>query len=403
MRQRIVTYPNRVAYALLWGFFAATLVTPAAPLNKLLFAAIGIWLLKDMLYAPRGGVPLLAAPLIVLAIFAYGFALSWPNRSDPALALQFFTAAFLPFLIHFTRRHSVDVDRLVESSSLVLLAATALYWSALFWPAMPLAEQVVSLVQGVGMGAFAERELLDDPTLSIHLGTVPFLFVAFCLRASRFFGRYALRDLFGLAALAIGIMASGSRGLIAITALFLLFVLIGRVPPLMRVVVTIITAVCIWGAIDAYFGDSLVLSAEETSNAVKIGHARSFFEQFTSASALFGNGLASYYFSSGSNIYTAHTEITPLDMARYVGIPLAGLLYLTVLFPTTRWARYRGANARWVTAFALYALLSATNPVMFNSYGMLVVLWYWSKLFGVQPAAAAPGRTEQPRRKAAAA
>jgi hypothetical protein len=79
----------------------------------------------------------------------------------------------------------------------------------------------------------------------------------------------------------------------------------------------------------------------------------------------------------------AHTEITPLDMARYFGVVLATLLYFTIVFPTLRLKRYGGRNRIWLIAFLLYLVLSATNPVMFNSYGMLVVLWYWSKLIGV--------------------
>ena len=131
-----------------------------------------------------------------------------------------------------------------------------------------------------------------------------------------------------------------------------------------------------------YLDNSLLLSAEETSNAVKIGHFQSYFADLTLASVLVGRGLASYYYSTGSDAFLAHTEITPLDMARFVGVILTAALYLAILLPTLQWYRYGGRNRIWVIAFVLYLALSATNPVMFNSYGMLVVLWYWCKITG---------------------
>jgi len=375
------------AAALLGLFFAVTLVAPAAPLNKLLFVLIGAWLLKDMLFAPPNTVPLVAAPFVVLAIFSYGYVLSWSNRVDAALALQFFTAVLVLFLIHFVRRHRIDLDRLAESSALVLLAFTALFWTTTLWPELPLATSVKGLIEDVGLGAVAERDFGGAPTLSLHLGTVPFLFVAFCLR---FFQSYRWRDGLLLLLIAVGIVLSASRGLIAISVLFLLAVLVGRVPLVVRIVALLVAAALVYAATEFYLGNTLVLSAEENSNAVKIGHFESYFADLTLASVLAGRGLASYYYSSGSGAFIAHTEITPLDMARYLGVILTALLYGVILLPTTRLARYGGANRIWVIAFLLYLLLSATNPVMFNSYGMLVVLWYWWKLTRDGAAFAAP-------------
>lgn len=386
------------ATALLGLFFTVTLVAPAAPLNKFLFILIGAWLLKDMLFARPAAVPLVGAPFIVLAIFTYGLALSWVNQSNSALALQFFTSASVLFMIHFVRRHAVDVDRLVESSAIVLLVFTALFWMGTLWSDLPFAETLRSLFEEFSLGAAGERDFLEDgPTLSLHLGTVPFLFVAFCLRAVRLFTAYRWRDAAWLLALSTGIALSASRGLIAISLLFLAVALLGRVPPVARLVAVVVLAAIFYLVTEFYLDSSLLLSAEETSNAVKIGHFQSYFTDLTLASVLAGRGLASYYYSTGSGAFVAHTEITPLDMARYVGVILTAVLYLAILFPTLQLQRYGGRNRIWVIAFVLYLALSATNPVMFNSYGMLVVLWYWCKVTG----AAKPAAPISARRPAA--
>lgn len=388
MRTSAAHSPRKAVASFLLGlFFTVTLIAPAAPINKVLFAGIGAWLLIDILLAPAGRVAPIFAPVFVLAIFTYGLALSWVNRSNEALALQFFTSSFVPFLIYFVRRHEIAVDRLVELSALVLLAFTALFWTTTIWPDLFFAESTKALMEEVSLGAVAERDFLETPTLSVHLGTVPFLFIALCLRAVRLFQGYRWRDALLLLALLVGIFLSASRGLIAISILFLLILLIDRVPLIVRLATLLIVAVLLYAATELYLGNSLVLSAEETSNAIKIGHYQSYFDDLTAGSLIAGRGLAAFYFSSGSGAFVAHTEITPLDMARYVGVVLATLLYFVIMFPTLRLKRYGGPNRIWLIAFLLYLALSTTNPVMFNSYGMLVVLWYWSKLIGVSRSA----------------
>jgi hypothetical protein len=368
------------ATGLFFWFIALTLVVPAAPFNKVLFVIVCLWLLRDMLFAPPGSVPLMPAPLIVLGIFAYGFALSLVNEVNRPLSIQFFVAAFLPFLVHFVRRHAIDMDRLAERGAAALLAATVVYWGVTFLPDLPLAGPLRDMFEAYSLGSASEREFLEDPTISLHLGTVPFLFVAFCLCTIRLTQRVRARDLLWFVAITAGVVFSASRGLIAICLLYGAFAVLRRLPVAARILGVAIAGLAIAAAVELLRAQSVVLNADEISNATKIGHIRSYFDDLTPLSALFGRGLASYYFSSGSGAMTAHTEITPIDMARYFGVVLAILLYAALAMPIGRLARFRGENFRWVVSFALYLLLSTTNPVMFSSYGMLVVLWYWCKV-----------------------
>ena len=131
----------------------------------------------------------------------------------------------------------------------------------------------------------------------------------------------------------------------------------------------------------AYLIDNTsVFSSGDSSNFVKIGHFESFLENINFTNFLFGEGLASIYFSKGRGAMLAQTEITPVDMLRYFGFILAPLLYFVIFFPVKKLASYLGSNSLYAVLFLIYVLNSFTNPTMFNSYGLLVVLWYWSKI-----------------------
>lgn len=385
---------RRVVSAILGLFFFTTLVVPAAFVNKLLFLVLGMWLLKDMLFARKPRVTLVASPLVVLVIFTYGLFASLMSRSDVGLGIQFFLSVFILFLIHLVDRYRIDIDRLAEGAGIVLLAFTGLYLLVTLLPDLPLAEPLSELFQKVSLSAQGDREFSDEPTFSLRIGPVSFLFLPWCLFARRYFDSHRLRDLGLLLATGAGIVLSASRGLFVISLVFLVVVALRKLSLLARIAAAIATGVAVYLVFEFYLGNTMILSAQETSNAVKIGHFRSYFDDVTPISALFGRGLASYYYSTGSVAMKAHTEITPLDMMRYFGVPLTCVLYFFIMFPARGLSRYVGSNGIHVFAFVLYLALSVTNPVMFNSYGMLVVLWYWAKIRGGSTPAGQPaGRT----------
>jgi len=146
-------------------------------------------------------------------------------------------------------------------------------------------------------------------------------------------------------------------------------------------VLIILTLVSIFAiGLPVLLATTTIFSSEEVSNAAKIGHFNSFLDALSVSGALFGNGLGSYYFSSGKGLFTAHTELTPIDLARYLGIPLAITFYGLLLLPVSRLSRYRGEQFLFSFGFLLFLVLSITNPTLLNSYGMVVVVWYWAKM-----------------------
>ena len=182
--------------------------------------------------------------------------------------------------------------------------------------------------------------------------------------------------------LSLAILLSASRGIVAVSAIFLVITISTSVPKKWRVFVATLLIAGAIGAVIEGVSDTKLFSANEESNAGKIGHVISFVDDLTAASFVFGRGLAHYYYSIGSGSMKAHTEITPVDMLRYFGFLFTLLLYFSIVFPSKFFASYRGEQRIYVFIFISYLALSFTNPIMFNSMGMLVILWYWAKIGG---------------------
>jgi hypothetical protein len=86
-----------------------------------------------------------------------------------------------------------------------------------------------------------------------------------------------------------------------------------------------------------------------------------------------------------------HTEVTALDLARYVGVPLATVVFLALIVPAFKGVRIIGPAGIHIVYFFIYLFLAQTNPVLINSCGFLVVVWYWSHVL-------AERSTEWPKR-----
>jgi len=120
-----------------------------------------------------------------------------------------------------------------------------------------------------------------------------------------------------------------------------------------------------------------MFNSNEQSNSIKIGHFLSFLDVADWKMLLFGNGLGSYFYTQGYCRLVSQTEITWLDSIRYVGIPLSLVLFVVFLFPRSRYVPEKRMASNRLIMF-MYLLMSLSNPVLFNSYGFFVILWYWS-------------------------
>jgi hypothetical protein len=358
-----------------------TLLAPVTIMNKLLFIALMIWTMFLILKIRQPRLMMLFPAIVVITIFLYGLLISLLGRSDSTLAVQFFLATFMLILIYFVCHYSIDMDKASELCGKAMLAFTILFWFLAFNKDLPYATRAFEWMNEMSLSAYAEREFIEGGiTMTLALGTAPFLFVPWCIVTVRLIRFPRTADLLWFLAYGLAIGLSGARGLIVVALAFLIAALFWLTSFRTRIFIVLAAAVIFAIIAPMVLNETMIFSSKEVSNSIKIGHFNSFLDALDISGALFGKGLGSYYFSAGRGDWAAHTELTPIDLARYVGIPMAIFVYVLMLFPTCRLVKYKGDNFLFSFAFFLFLILSITNPTLFNSYGMLVVVWYWAKI-----------------------
>jgi hypothetical protein len=226
-----------------------------------------------------------------------------------------------------------------------------------------------------------------------HLGTSPFLLVPFALFAIDLRDRRKAVSAVALLLIGAAIVASTSRGLMLVCLAALALIALERLTNRKRAALLLVTIPLATAGVAALATRTNVFSASEASNAIKIGHAVSFEDNLSLAGVFFGEGLASFYYTSGLEQQVAQTELTLLDMLRYFGFLLAPVVFAALLCPSWRLSRYVGDRSRLLSVafFLLYLLVSLTNPVLFNSAGLSIVVWYWWRVLRHPPDPACAG------------
>lgn len=386
---------------LLAAYILASLLMAQAIYNKLIFVTLfliyGVYFLffKEEKKLPR----VTWAPLMIIAIFAYGFIHGFFNGFDFALAKQFLLTTASLLLIYPIEDFDVDVNGLLRKIApiyLVLYTVYVLYGiNTMDYDIPVFLEKICHFLDNgatraigqamleldAGGGGIKYRSYFAGTGMMIHLGSTPFIFI---LTNICFIDFLKNKKVMGLVWTVLGIVLSFTTGSRALMLLMACSVCVLVILQLERKQQLAIIAVCLVAGIGAFLyllRNSTFFSLSEPSNSVKVGHIVSYFEQLNIRQALLGDGLATYYYSTGSEGLLAHTEITLMDYWRYFGIPLGCTVYGGLIWP--------GKNTNWnpfemkpeTAVFLLYLLFSQTNPVLFNSFGLISVLWYWDVLF----------------------
>jgi hypothetical protein len=368
-----------LASVLLALFMMATMAVPAALVNKLLFGLL-LLLLAVAAMSDRGRNRIRSfSPVIIATVFIYGYALSYLNYTDRALTNQFVLSVALLFVVYLIDWYQIDMAFLVKVAGLFLCLWTigSIYIMVMF-PTSGLGAFLLESFTEYGQGAYGTRSFSNDSLFMFRLGAAPFLFLPYCLFLDSFLAKWRVRDLLALLLVATVLVITTSRALIMACAIAMMFLILVRFRWRLRIFVAGVFAMLAAWLVADLAASTSVFSLSDAGNNAKIGHLTSFLDNLTPARMFFGQGLASYYFSTGYQAFAAHTEVTPLDMARYLGFPLTAILYAALLFPTFQRSAYLGENKLKLVLFGIYLAISLTNPVLFNSYGLLVVLWYWA-------------------------
>ena len=364
------------------GFMITTTLIPLSIANKILFAVLFLWnflsFLKSKIFAKN----YIISALAINSIFVYGYLMSFLNPCDQELAKQFVLTSLILFLIHFIINFGIDFNKACEECGQLMLFFTFLIVLSEWFPNVPFLSQVSSYINSMNQVAISERDfLVENVVNTIAFSTVSFFYVPLCIVVFRIHEKWNWKDIVRFLLYSTAIILSGSRGIILAAVLFLAIQYIKTGLARSKIAATLLAVFILIPVGDYLLNQTLVFSQEEVSNKTKIGHFNGYINQITWQNALFGKGLGSYYDSFGKDGSSAHTELTPVDLARYFGIPLALAVFGFMLFPNTFWDRYPSHSGSARIAFVIYICLSATNPVLINSSGMLVVLWYWTNYY----------------------
>ena len=361
-------------------FFIFTLLVSTSIINKLFFVLIFVLILFTInKYYFKSN-----SPIYVISIFLYGYILSFLNNVEIELSNQFFLSTLVLILIYPIIYYKVNLDKIVKLSGLLLAIYSLIsFVIVVLYIDSPISEQYYTFFKEYSAGSNGLRDFTEEGLLSFHTGTAPFLFLSLVLYFESFINK---RNFFTFIAILLHIyiiFISGSRGTFFSALLAILIIIMFKASNKIKVGLVVLGLPLLFFFSFFLLQKTEIFSSEEGSNNVKLGHFESFIDSSNFTNLLFGNGLAAKYFSKGANSVLAHTEITPVDMIRYLGVILAFLLYFVIIFPTKRINAYLGKNFLHVVIFIIYLLNSMTNPTMFNSFGLLVVIWYWYKILKV--------------------
>ncbi len=402
-------YLKSVYSVLLTIYILLSMLVPLAGLNKLLFVALlfiyGGYIFFFKKEKKFDFLKLTLAPVFIIMIFVYGFIRGAMNDAVMDLARQFLLVTALFVLIYPISEFDVDMNailKIVAKIYIVFFAIYVIYAMNVMEFSVPAAvnnfvhrldggllRTIGDTLHELGSGLMTRRAFFGEKGsgMQIYLGSTPFLLVLTDILFIDYLRNKKWLNLIFVVSALILTFTTGSRTLMLLVPASLCILVWLTLDRKKQIIVAGVLGVLGIAAVIYLFNFSTFFSMEERSNFVKVGHMISYFKQLEMKNALFGEGLATIYYSAGTGYELAHTEITIMDHFRYFGIPLGTMIWIMMLIPKLRanlfaWKRWKIWQMKEeAVVLLLYFVFAQTNPVLFNSYGLVVVLWYWNILF----------------------
>ncbi len=362
------------ARSILFIFSMVTILFPSFILNKLLFVVM--LSLVGLFTISKATIERLYSPFIVLAIYIVGAMFAFLTEFDSVLLVQFLFSVFILFMIFYIKLFEIKYEKILYFCIVFMSILTVLVF--VIYSTGLLGGLVATIFEVHSLGVVGGREIGSYFLYMIHFGSAPILFIGFVICINHMLeDKSKLFNFLIFIILIFSIFISSSRALIFISAAYLFLIVFMRFGIVMKSVISFFVLLFILVADFGFLYEAF--SSSEPSNMVKIGHITGFLDGFNLWNIFIGNGLATYYYSYGSGSFLSHTEITLLDQFRYFGVLLTVVLYACLIFPRVNLGlKYKPSLQRRFIGFLMYLVLSLTNPVLFNGFGLLVVLWWWS-------------------------
>ena len=398
-------------YTVLLALYILTsLLIPLASANKLIFIVLvmiyGAYILFFKKEKKFECLKFTLAPVVIIVIFAYGFIRAMFGDNDMALARQFLLGVGMFALIYPIEEFEIDMQKLM----LIIAKIYIVFYAIYVIDAINLMEyDVPGFVKGfaglfdkgitrtigekmivLGGGWMKYRSIFGGKGMMIYLGSISFMLVLVSVLYIDFFKTKKWTNLLWVVLGTLLSFTAGQRACMLFIPAILCVLTWLQFNPKLKLISAGIIGIVVVAVLVYLIENTTILSFGDRSNAVKIGHMICYFDQFNIKQALIGDGLASYYlttFTPTEKLMLVQTEITFLDHCRYFGIPLSLTVWLGMVFP--KWNGFVLDIRKWkiwqateeLAVLLIYFVWAQLNPVLFNSFGLVIVLWYWNVLF----------------------
>lgn len=359
-----------------FAFVATSISFPIVFINKILFAlciatACGYRIDKKNEAYTRTLATLCIVMLYgtILAIFC-GVEVS--NIIKPIFSI------LILLLIIPIRKLDIHVDNILYISVNALLFLSIIYVICAYTSADPAANYFIILLNEYAGNDIVVRNYIDGESLVTitPLGGAPVLFVGYCIAVQRLIKEWKPFTIALIAAYLVVLLLNGSRGIIACVLVYSIFCFRNKLKK--NIIYCAALALLMIFLALKILGTNLV-STEEESNLYKINLLASYFEQLDVLKFFFGSGIGNPFYNLQKNEFQSHSENNFLDMCRWVGVPLAILFYSKLICPTGTNCLRGAIDLDVFVCYLLICILSLSNPVLLNSNGYIITLWYWSK------------------------
>lgn len=385
MRLYVLTFRD-FNIALIYLYVLFTFLFPVLFVNKaifliLLFNTILIFPLYKKKYRN-----VIINPFVIQILFLYGYLVSLFSDCNMDASLQFAMAPLNLFIIYLILYYNIDFSKIICKVS-VILAVFVLIIYAIYLYDVNLYTVIALFLQyssgsaaGVSQRDFLSSNSGSSYLLFFALAGSYHLFLSYLIYFKSYLNNCRKKTLFCSLLILIVILMAGARAqlIIALISAYSLYFLSTTLTK--RVLSIIILMIPCFFILYYLINSTIFFSMSEYSNNAKIGEIIAFFENLDFVQFIMGSGLASYYFVDTLGKYLYHTELSLLDMVRYIGF-FQVLVYVYALICPVYVNNGIHWNLKIMPLIVMLALLlySFTNPVLFNSLGHIVILWCWSK------------------------
>lgn len=346
-------------------------------------AMIFVWLLRRGF----GGRIMTQGMLSINLAIAVVIPLMWTifgmmNHNAHNGGAQFGTLKSFLFLLIVPVLLSDDIDLaslIIRMGSLVALLTIAMLAVSLFSPVLFAALYAFTLDKGNAL-IDPSRDLLGPGIGMFYYKSSCLMIFPFSYYCSRLFQRGSgwllpllMCSLFGTALLISGTRANILAVLFVGGAMVLLWI---------RRTGGWVTSLAV-GVLGVFLVAATVIpkyaDTQEQGNAVKLGHFRSYEQEFATRPSvlLWGEGAGTAFYTEGVQGWMTNSELTYLELIRVFGLPM------TILFGAGMvWIGYRlfvDGGSPIALAYIAYVAISASNPLLISSTGLLAICAMWKQ------------------------